>query len=495
MREKEKRRPLVARWTLTAELTLLTAAQIGSHESDYSDQTFATDAEGRLVLQGSTIAGALRSALNDRMAGYREQEIAAAYKLFGCLKPPKDINVQERESTVIVFDATAQSKAHASLRDHVRIAPGTGLAAEGKKYDHEVSLPGDIFAIRVDLLVPDRNEEECLLTALVTALEALEQGEIRFGARKSRGLGRCAVSKFRARRYDLMRAEGWEAYALSDYLDPLNDVPEANSFATSVRNALATASSEATAENSSDALLTLYAPLEEDARRQLCLCCACQVKGTLLIRTPGDVADVVHLTEQGKQLLSGTSLAGAVRSYALRVLNTLGIPQSTVDLETLFGPSPETLENPVSGKKPEASRVYVSEGEIVGNSVFRQTRVKIDRLTGGTIDGALFQEEPSACGEVQFEIAARRPSDAEVGLLLLVARDLAAGLLPIGGGAAVGRGLLEGRIEVTFPDAEKRTATFSGKACLPEDFALLQPYVEALLKGQDEQKKEATHGH
>lgn len=490
---KESCRPMTARWTLTAELTLLTAAQIGSHASDYCDQTFAKDADGRLVLQGSTLAGALRSALNDRVVGYLENESSSAYQLFGYLKPPKGAAVaQERESTVIVFDATAQSPAQASLRDNVRITPDTGLAATGKKYDRELSMPGDTFSIRVDLLVPDGNEEERLLTLLVSALEALEQGDIRFGARKSRGLGSCTLSQFRARRYDLTQTKGWEDYALSPYLDPLSDVPEAKGFAASVQNAIDATRTEAASEESSRVFLPRYLPLEVDARRRLRLCCTLQVKGTLLIRTPGDVADVVHLTEQGKQILSGTSLAGALRAYAFRILNTLNIPESTVVVESLFGPSPETLENSVSKKEPESSRVYVSECEIMDNSVFRQSRVKIDRLTGGTIDGALFQEEPSAGGTVQFEIAVRKPSDADMGLMFLMVRDLAAGLLPIGGGAGIGRGVLEGEIEVMLPGYESQAIAFSGDSCIPECLSLLQPYLDALMNRQ-QNKKEAIH--
>jgi len=61
------RRSLSARWLITASLMTLSGSQIGSQESDYCDQTFERDEAGCPVLYGTTLAGALRSCLSDRL--------------------------------------------------------------------------------------------------------------------------------------------------------------------------------------------------------------------------------------------------------------------------------------------------------------------------------------------------------------------------------------------------------------------------------------------
>jgi hypothetical protein len=202
-----------------------------------------------------------------------------------------------------------------------------------------------------------------------------------------------------------------------------------------------------------------------DARRDFIFKFALEIPGTLLIRSPGAEAndpDAVHLTEDGKRILSGSSMAGALRAHAGRLLNTLAALERTPDvsLGALFGPSPQELRE--KKMSPQASRVVVDEVIVEGGKSHVQARVKIDRFTGGAFDGALFDEAPSVGGRVTFQVRVIDPPEpeahrreAEIGLILLVARDLTAGLVPVGGGAAVGRGVLQG--DVTLRDRSEKT--------------------------------------
>ena len=441
-------RPVTARWTLTATLEMTSASQIGSQASDSADSTFERDASGALVLRGSTLAGALRSALADRRLGYRIEEPKQnneVAKLFG--------SATTRESALIVFDAVSESLPRASIRDGVRLDPTTGLAADKHKYDRELNGPGLTFPLRLDLIVPSAQEEAPLLRLLVDALAGLtgdtsppcggsapaspSDGAIRLGARRSRGLGACRARDFRARRYDLTSPPGWLEYAASDPCDPFHgrNVPP-----------------EEAAENAIAAENGAPSPGVTDRRRRLGLDFELTIQGTLLIRAPGQSAasaDVAHLALDEQPLLSGQSLAGALRARAERIVRTLGLPNGDRLVSDLFGKSPEEAK---VDKLPTASRVFVGEAAIDESRSFRQTRTRIDRFTAGTVKGALFDEEPCVGGHVRVGVEVRDPRPADVGLLLLVSRDLIEGLLPLGGEASIGRGVLRGRVTASLPD-------------------------------------------
>jgi CRISPR/Cas system CSM-associated protein Csm3 (group 7 of RAMP superfamily) len=434
-RDEKDRREITARWTITAKLTIHSASQIGSHESDWCDQTFARNSEGKPILQGSTLAGALRSALSDHMEGYLKEEHSEARNIFGGWEDDKQDD--GHESPVIVFDSVAESIAESSIRDGVVIDPTSGTAVDKGKYDRELAMPGIVFPLRLDVIITEKqdgNNENKVLSMLSTALESLAGGKILFGARKSRGMGQCNATDFRAVRYDMTSADGWISYSKSDYVNPTAHIPKGQQ----INDALSAAWSEYIAQK------------YDDCRNSLKIHFDLEVDGTLLIRSPGrnaTDADAIHLTEQGKAILSGTSIAGAIRSHANRLLRTI---EKDTMLEGLFGPMPKEVERQGS----RASRVLITESIITGGSSYRQSRVKIDRFTGGAIDTALFDEQPSIGGKVSFDVILINPNDSEIGLLLLVARDLSCGFLPLGGGASIGRGVLKGDFKVAALNGE-----------------------------------------
>ncbi|HMR68474.1 MAG TPA: RAMP superfamily CRISPR-associated protein, partial [Anaerolineae bacterium] len=168
---------------------------------------------------------------------------------------------------------------------------------------------------------------------------------------------------------------------------------------------------------------------------------------SLLIRSEsGDPADpdVTHLRSNGRPVLSGTSLAGALRARALRIANTLKLPQADNFVTRIFGGEIERSDR----KELVASRLIVDETVIEQGLDMVQSRVKIDRFTGGAFPGALFSEQPVfGQPETQVQIKARlvAPTPAEIGLVLMLLKDLWTGDLPLGGEAGIGRGRLAGR--------------------------------------------------
>ncbi|MCB0027343.1 MAG: hypothetical protein KDE28_05515, partial [Anaerolineales bacterium] len=98
-------------------------------------------------------------------------------------------------------------------------------------------------------------------------------------------------------------------------------------------------------------------------------------------------------------------------------------------------------------------RLWISENVIQPNTAIPeqvQSRVKLDRFTGGSFPGALFDQQAQWGGQFGLELTVRRQTardelaQAHVGLLLLLLKDLWTGDLPLGGEASVGRGRLAG---------------------------------------------------
>jgi hypothetical protein len=147
---------------------------------------------------------------------------------------------------------------------------------------------------------------------------------------------------------------------------------------------------------------------------------------------------------------------------------------------------------------PTASRLIVEEHPLQDGQLLVQNRVAIDRFTGGAFATALFAEAPHVGGttELVFTLLRDAPerkdalppqeADAQIGVLLLLLKDLWTGDLAIGGTASIGRGRLRG-LAATFslqePGSEQRwqiVAQEQGLSIVEGDAARLQHYVEAV---------------
>lgn len=464
-------RGLKARWVLTATLRLETAGHFGGQGDSALDMPVLRCARtGQPLLPGTSLAGALRAYLLDLLVGYGRVSNDSLDRCDGLRSIDKNdesslfggarTDVNGTQSPLIVFDSLGtlpSGFACTEVRDGVMIETRTGLAADQKKFDYEVLPPGTTFAIRLDLLVPDRSKEENLLSLLCTSLEGLSNGDIRIGLRRSRGLGELACSGWTARRYDLAAREGWLNWIGSDH----QQLPDPASQK-SIREAVQ-------AVGPPDLILQDFC----DQRKRVVIDAEAVILGDLLIRSPNaqaDGPDVMHLTSGGQPVVTGTSLTGVIRAQALRIARLVhGLNRPDAEkrwITPIFGPREEGIRNPAH--QPQGARLRVAEGPIANGYSQRVTRVAIDRFTQGVVPTALFEEQPHVGGTVQLRFEIRNPLDGELGLLLLVLKDLLTGQLPIGGASSVGRGVLIGRrlsvegigisspIEVTFNEAEAR---------------------------------------
>jgi CRISPR/Cas system CSM-associated protein Csm3 (group 7 of RAMP superfamily) len=470
-----KSRKIIKRVVIEGQLTLETPTSLGNGETlGPTDMNLLRDPVDprKALLTGTSIAGALRSYLREIQHGYAEAapDTSPVISLFGVKREGDD----GAQSLLIVDDARSEAPVAVEIRDGVRIDPATGTAKEGAKFDIELLQAGTTFPLRFELLIPEDKDEATLKQALAQALHGLKEGEIPLGARKRRGFGRCHVEGWRVTTYDLTAPDGIVAWLQEDesLKQPFNTISEGLDVTLS----------------------------ETDARHRFALNATFALDGSLLIRADTESgADVGHLRSErpGKgrvPVLPGTSLAGVLRHRALRIANTLAIddvrgPQL---IDKLFGSSQKGALT--------ASRITVQETVVENVRPLIQTRVKIDRFTGGAYPTALFSEEPVFGGpdsRVQVNLILRNPEDYEVGLLLLLLKDLWTSDLPVGGERSVGRGRLQGikaHLEWLGKNSKKTWTlreTASGLE-IEGDREVLETYVGALYTHLTKEAEDET---
>ncbi len=444
-RMTRKHREIVRRIVVKGLLTLQSPTCLGSGDSEsMADLAIVRDSVSqKALLTGASLAGALRNYLRDYERDYNASESTSdwATALFGGIRGDDD----GEQSPLIVYDAISRETPTIELRDGVVIDSETGTAKGKGKYDLELLAAGTTFPIQFELMI-DRTfvktpeQEEQLIAGLAIVLNGLESGEVGLGTKKRRGFGCCQVSQWAAQTFDMTKAQGIRDWLNYDHWS--------------------TITSEGLGDTPSIAKkLNIDLGKFVDRRNRLKINATFELASPMLIRS-GELEakaapDTVHLKSyrDGKAVpvISGSSLAGVLRHRAGRIVNTLGIPIDLID--TLFGFVNEDAE----AKPARASRLIVSESEIKlpdtngatqNPSELVQTRIAVDRFTGGAYSGALFQEQPvfdSGHPQTEVVLEVRSPKHCEVGLLLLLLKDLWTEDLPVGGTSSIGRGRLRGK--------------------------------------------------
>jgi len=478
-------RKIAERVWVEGTLKLETPARFGGGQADdLLDMPLLLDAlENRALLTGASIAGALRNYVRAREVGdgCKESQISLCTELFGRSQG----DAEGAHSILVTHDALSEmpSRPQTELRDGVAIDPRTRTAEDGKKFDIELLSASTQFKLRFEVFLPaDEETKRTRLQALAIALQGLERGEIGLGARKRRGFGQCRITG------------DWTVVRYSIQGQP------ADLVAWLKRD-------RSTAKTGRDISALLGLQKQDsalDQRRRFTLRATFALEGSMLIRSgSGDVngPDAVHLhSRRGNgyvPVLSGTSLAGALRARALRIANTIdnGTPVLAPDGKTrvskakkltydLFGPRMQE-----QGFAPAASRLIVHETEVRKSAEpeLVQSRVKIDRFTGGAFPTGLFSEQPAFSTD-QTEIDVRMElmgaQEGEIGLLLLLLKDLWTGDLALGGESSVGRGRLRGKqATITYDDKTWTLTDQAGKMALGEgdrQLSELEGFVTAL---------------
>jgi CRISPR/Cas system CSM-associated protein Csm3 (group 7 of RAMP superfamily) len=150
------------------------------------DLALAVDGKNRCYIPGTSLAGPLRD--------WVERRLGKGDELFG----PQMIRGKDDEgfaSFILVEDAIVRGTEAIEIRDGVGINRFTGAAAEGIKYDRAVLPNGSRFDFNMTVEIKNAEQKEYIKKLTGSLLHALARGEIRFGAARTRGLGRLRLAE------------------------------------------------------------------------------------------------------------------------------------------------------------------------------------------------------------------------------------------------------------------------------------------------------------
>ncbi len=452
---------------LKAQLTNLSPIGIGSGRDEHSDRDIVTtiydlDNSGNILPPESFPEFGEKIELPFIPA---TSFLGKIFRLFDLEKYPEIIKRYwgESEQNASFIDCsdillTELPKNEIEIRDGIRLDSAKGTVAKGAKFDYELLAPGAKF----DLTILFRVENEIdyvLATQIACDIASIIETGFDLGAKTTVGYGK-------------MKGDNVNLYEL-DFDDEIH-------FEQWIKNNLTQFPISKTAVSllkSDEQLFEIKASFS--------------IKNSLIIRSYSKdpkAVDSTHLKSGGINILAGSSIKGALRGRAERILNTIhrdAFITETV-LAGLFGDVEKEEADKQKVKKDGytvPSRVFVDEVPIEEVKEEIQTRIQIDRFTGGTVDGALIEEVPlfpiKDKEQIKnFRISIKEAQPADKGLMLLLLKDLWTGDLPIGGEKSIGRGVLKG-VKSELKDG-KETYMFDDDFTNPLKMKKLQGYVDSL---------------
>jgi len=406
---------------------------IGTGKGDIIDIEIIKDEIGNPYIPATSFVGALRHHISKNF----KQGDKKTWEYFWGSKNDNQKNL-EIQSHFIVSDVKIKSnketkndnnknESFIAIRDGVAIDEKKGIAKEKAKYDYEIVNKDLEFEFKAEIKIIEyfKDKEIEILKILKTIITELEAGNVQFGAFTTKGFGRFNLKDIKILKFNFPD-DGVEYLTYLQNRDLQKDKLDLSEIG--------------------------LLPLKDN--NDCNITADFSIKSSLIISSyttdPKD-PDKVHIKYDEKNVLTGTSLKGAIRSRAFKIVNTLSNnnQEENNDLRELFGWA--DTEN--KEKTKYKSRVIIDES-IIDNVIEKeQTRIKIDRFTGGTISGALFQSKPLWHNDenVRLKIKIKDAKDWEIGLLLLILKDVWNEDLPIGGEKNIGRGVLKGKkIEIVY---------------------------------------------
>lgn len=490
--------------SIIVKLKTQTALHVGGSGGDeVTDDLLRRDAQGRLFIPGSAIAGPLR-AIATRLAPRLGSKTCAALAgghaqcscwvcdLFGEVNPQEGDEKGGAASFLWVEDAYDSAYKHGptSIRDGVGIDRPSGAAARqgSVKFDLEVLPAGAIFEVRMTLRAhPDPDVQQRNEKLLAVTLAEWQGGRGTLGGRVARGLGGFEVSDVIWHERKLETAKDLMAFLNRQDRD----------FLAATTISAETQKKRVEAIRTDDAFKIVPASSRE---RRRCLSAYAvarawaQAEITLQFQGPMLINDLAGSRRGGFDhtpwkdsprlqdpwVLPGSSVRGVLRSQAERIARTLatqgawkaqepqqyflehcpaGDPNNSrradaplansdcllsdkgISGEEVVRPFQLDLADQLFGSVRLGSRLIVEDGRLANQPTLKAMDfLAIDRFTGGGRDSAKF--DALVLWKPAFRVRLRldNPSAWELGWLLLTLRDLHDGLTTLGFGAAKGFG-------------------------------------------------------
>lgn len=352
-------------------------------------------------IPGTSLCGVLREWLTRT----KPEEPDAVMEIFGDADEMQS-SIQMDDIELVDFDIIA--------RDGVRLDGVTGTVDGNGKFDFEAVERGAHGSLRMVITLRACHSVEKILKAVALMLKKMQDG-IQLGALTTKGFGLMTVENLNAGFYDFRKKPNVVAWLL--------DKPAAKKIFPAT---------EGTADATNDFIV--------DALFKFNSSFIIRDYDVSAADKENSIASVA-LKSREDFVIPGTSLKGILRHRAEYIFAKLGL-----DAKILDGLMGYSLD---SGEKRK-SRFVVAESYVAPEnfSEFEHRRNKIDRFTGGVIQGMLFATKPAyqknlePTLKIHFEI--RNAKDSEAGLALFLLRDLWLGRVALGGEKSVGRGTVSG---------------------------------------------------
>lgn len=406
-----------------SELSNKTPLIIGSGESGIDvDSEVLKDSNDKPFIPATSFVGKLRAELVNEGVSNNLIE-----KFFGNSKGDKSSQGIAKFSDIYCISDTTNIF---SVRDGIKIDSEKGITQETGKYNYEVTDTGSRFILTIVADITDNSEE--MKNFLFTLKSILSENNLSLGAKTSAGFGKMTFSNSKFYHLDLSNSKHLIAWLKYDFSDSWFEQFKHLSKSTIDGAVL---------------LKTKY-------KRKFEINADFHIKSSLIIKdyNSNSQSDAVSIKNDNKFVIPGSSLKGVIRSRSERIINTLNLNSSNI-LENLFGQKSDPKTN--SGSK---GKIVIQEAEVNNVIAELQNRIKIDRFTSGTIEGALFNSSPlwsdKNSTNLKLEIKITDPKEYEIGLILLVLKDLWLGDLAIGGEKNIGRGVLQG-LKAEIKDNDK----------------------------------------
>lgn len=425
---------IIGKICFAGELKLITPLIIGAgngegRKTDNSktgsesnvDSLILKNKQGQPFIPATSLAGVLKNALS----GYDKDDLAT---VFGTTAKEKN----GWQSSITFYDVILKN-AITAVRDGVCIDSVTGVAKKGGKYDFEVVEVGATGKFEAVFTLRQGHQVCKGLSQIINSFcQLLVQG-FRVGAKTTNGLGMVRIAELTVDEYDFTKVADVKAW-----LAP---------------GGRQSAETHYTEKSTSE----IHFCGEEDFAVEM----EFALKHSLIVRDydtaeielPEDpkirINAVSMRSHDGTFIIPGSSLKGVIRHQAVDVLRRMG-KQSIADtiLQAIFGNPDSSQGNKADSRK---GRLFVDEITFSKEKVneVTQSRNRIDRFTGGTIDSALFHEKAlwqknTAEKLATLKFVLKKANEHEIGLLLFVLRDIWCGKVAFGGEKSIGRGFVTG---------------------------------------------------
>ena len=432
-----------------------TPLAVGSGDNNVlTDALVATDANGLPYIPGTSIAGVIRSMINDEQLvnnvfGFQKKQDGEGSKIiFTEAKLLNELgNVMDGLSPTVLANPFLKEYTSLPIRQHVRINE-RGTAEDKGKFDEQVVFAGSRFCFEMEMYAENDNEDKANIKE---ALKQICKSSFRLGGGTRCGFGEIDIIDIKFSGLNLennlqlyfdkssnlqesAKWQGWKPYEKSAEKDENR--------------------AEYTLNLTADDFLMFGSGFGDEEVDAIPV-----VEKRVQWTTNGKGEFTKELV-----LIPGTSVKGAIAHRTAFYYNKLNkrFAGEQDDNRPKVGTDNEAVVA-LFGKtgKDENGKEKQERGNLIISDVFAENELKekifdhvaIDRFTGGAVDGALFNEKAFFAKGEKFNIhilveKSVLEQDANIQKAFENAlRDICNGILPLGGAVNKGYGMFRGELK------------------------------------------------